>query len=262
MNAKLERTPDAPHKSPVHARMKTVALTCGLVLAASNAWAGPPFITDDPEPTETGTFENYLFVEGTRADGEFGSPAVGAEINYGPFADTQLTFSFPLNPNPGPGGYGIVWSPLGVGVKYRFIEEDEQGWRPQVAFFPSVAIPVGSAQRGAPVTWLLPLWAQKSFGDVTVFGGGGFTVNPGEGNRDFENWGLAFLAPVTTKLQLGAEIFGVSRASISDGGSAAVGAAAIYDFDQTWHLVGSVNTGIERERQDALSFNVALKWTR
>lgn len=224
--------------------------------------AGPPFITDDPEPTGTGHFENYLFVEGTRAGGAFGTPAVGAEINYGPFADTQLTFSFPLEPNPGAGGYGVVWAPLGAGMKYRFVEEDDSGWRPQVAFFPSVSIPVGNAQRGAPVTYLLPLWAQKTIGDAVLFGGGGFTINPGAGNRDFFNWGLAAMAPPVANLQLGGEVFGVSRASVADGGSAAVGVAAIYDFDDTWHLVGSASTAVANRREDEFAFNLALKWTR
>ena len=71
----------------------------------------------------------------------------GIEINYGAFENTQLTWSVPLNPNPGPGGIGVVWAPLGGGVKYRFIEEDEDGWRPQVAFFPQISIPVGPANR-------------------------------------------------------------------------------------------------------------------
>jgi hypothetical protein len=116
--------------------------------------AGPPYVTDDPEPTDTGHWENYLFVEGTHAGGHFSGPPVGVELNYGAFPDTQLSLSFPLNPNPGPAGMGVVWEPLGGGVKYRFIQEDDNGWRPQVAFFPQVFIPVGPANRGAPVTEL------------------------------------------------------------------------------------------------------------
>jgi hypothetical protein len=88
---------------------------------ASPAIAGPPYVTDDPEPTDTGHWENYLFVEGTRAGGHFGGPPAGVELNYGAFSDTQLTWSFPLNPNPGPGGMGAVWAPLG-------------GWR-QISFY-------------------------------------------------------------------------------------------------------------------------------
>jgi hypothetical protein len=143
------------------------------------AVAGPPFVTDDPEPTDTGHFENYLYTQGTRVSGEALEPGVGTEIDYGAFADTQVTWAVPLNPNPGPGGMGLVWAPLGGGVKYRFIQEDDHGWRPQVAIFPQVFIPVGSSSRSTPTTELLPIWMQKSFGSWTTFGGGGTPITRG-----------------------------------------------------------------------------------
>jgi hypothetical protein len=40
-----------------------------------------------------------------------------------------------------------------------------------------------------------------------------------------------------------------------------VGMAAIFDFNDRWHLVGSANTGIYNRRADLFSFNFALKWT-
>jgi hypothetical protein len=234
-----------------------------LLLLIRPVCAGPPYITDDPEPTPPGQFENYLYVEGTRATGAFDAPGAGIEINYGAFADTQLTWSVPLNPNPGPGGMGLVWAPLGGGVKYRFLEEDQNGWLPQAAIFPQISIPVGSASHGSPVTELVPVWLQKSFGDWTAFGGGGFVNNPGAGNRDYEIYGAALQRQVTNSLALGCEMFGQTRSSFDDGSSTAVGLAALYDFSDTWHLVGSVNTGIVNAHEaDRFSYNLALKWTR
>lgn len=244
-------------------RFRSVLWALGAVMAlATPALAGPPYVTDDPEPTDTGHFENYLFTEGTRMDGHLGSPAVGVEINYGAFEDTQLSFSFPLNPNPGAVGMGVVWAPLGGGVKYRFIEEDEDGWRPQVAIFPQISIPVGAATRGAPVTELLPIWLQKSFGpDWTMFGGGGFTNNPGDGNRDFANYGFALQHQITPNFALGGEVFGQTRDSVDDAASTAVGLAALYDLSDQWHLIGSVNTGVVHREADEFGFNIAIKWT-
>jgi hypothetical protein len=232
------------------------------MLAAVPALAGPPYITDDPEPTDTGHWENYLYTESAHLSGQRVTPEAGIEINYGAFADTQLTWSIPLNPNPGPGGMGVVWAPLGGGVKYRFIEEDDNGWRPQVAFFPQISIPVGPANRGAPTTELLPIWMQKSFGAWTAFGGGGYTNNPGPGNRNFTNYGLALQRQVVDNLALGVEMFGQTRDSVAGRASTAVGMAAIFDFNDTWHLVSSANTGIVNARQsDLFSYNLALKWT-
>ncbi|MGH6888973.1 MAG: hypothetical protein ACREHF_07225 [Rhizomicrobium sp.] len=227
-----------------------------------HAFAGPPYLTDDSEPTDTGHFENYLYVEGTSAAGAFAAPGVGFEINYGAWTDVQLTWSAPLNPNPGPGGMGIVWAPLGGGVKYRFLEEDDDGWRPQAAIFPQISIPVGAAAHSTPVSELLPLWLQKSLGPWTTFGGGGLVNNPGSTNRDYAIYGWALQRDVTKTLQLGAEIFGQTRSATGFGASTAIGLAALYDFSDRWHLVGSVNTGIVNAREaDRISYNLALKWT-
>jgi hypothetical protein len=241
---------------------RSITLFAILFFVTTPALAGPPYITDDPEPTDTGHWENYLYIESARVPGQTPTPEAGIEINYGVLENTQLTWSVPLNPNPGPGGLGVVWAPLGGGVKYRFIEENENGWRPQVAFFPQVSIPVGPATSGAPVTELLPIWMQKRSGPWTVFGGGGFTVNPGPGNRNYLIYGLAVQRQVLDNLALGVEMFGQSRDSMSDHATRAVGVAAQYDFNDTWHLVGSLNTGILNAHQgDQYSYNLALKWT-
>jgi hypothetical protein len=229
--------------------------------AASPSIAGPPYVTDDPEPTDTGHWENYLFTESTHVAGQTDRPEAGIEINYGAFPDTQLTWSLPLTPNPGPGGMGVVWAPLGGGIKYRFIEEDDNGWRPQVAFFPQVFIPVGPANRDAPVTELFPIWLQKSLGAWTMFGGGGYNRNPGPGNKDFASYGIALQRQIVSNLALGVEVFGQGADTTTDRASTAVGVGAIFDFNDLWHLVGSANTGIAGARADQFSFNLALKWT-
>ena len=48
----------------------TLSLVVLSLAAATPAWAGPPFLTDDPEPTETGHWEIYgplLETEGSGA---------------------------------------------------------------------------------------------------------------------------------------------------------------------------------------------------
>jgi Putative MetA-pathway of phenol degradation len=236
---------------------------CLVATCTPTAQAGPPYVTDDPEPTDIHQFENYLYVQGTNAAGSFQSPGVGLEINYGAFANTQLSWSIPLNPNPGPGGMGLVWAPLGGGIKYRFVEEDSEGWRPQVAVFPQIFIPVGSASRSSPTTELLPIWLQKSFGAWTAFGGGGYTRNPGANNTNFAIYGWALQRQINPKLALGVELFGQTHDTAADRGSTAAGFAALYDLNKTWHLIGSVNTSVAGTAEnDQFSFNFALKWTQ
>jgi hypothetical protein len=241
-----------------------ITLLCGLAAAQlfCAAHAGPPFITDDPEPTPNGRFENYLFVEGTHAGGANSYPVVGAELNYGASANLQLTGSLPLCLNPGAGGLGQVWAPLGGGVKLRFIQEDENGWRPQIGIFPQLSIPYGPASHREKVTGLLPVWMQKSFGAWTSFGGGGYNINPGAGNRNFYSYGWALQRQLDDRLALGLELFGKTRDSDDGRASTALGLGGIFDLSRDWHLVGSFNTRIAGgQASDYFSYNLALKWT-
>jgi hypothetical protein len=224
--------------------------------------AGPPYVTDDPEPTDTGHWENYLYSQGASTASQSLRAQAGIEINYGAAENTQLSWSVPLNPNPGPGGMGVVWAPFGGGVKYRFIQEDEDGWRPQVGFFPQVFIPVGPLNRGAPVTELLPIWMQKTVGKWQAFGGAGYTFNSGTGNRNFAIYGAALQYQLTEDFSVGGELFGQTSDSVHDRAATAAGVAAQYDFNKLWHVVGSLNTGVVAASQsDRLSYNIALKWT-
>jgi hypothetical protein len=237
---------------------------CCLVTAGVSemAGAGPPYVTDDPEPTDTGHWENYLYSQGASTAEQSLRAQAGIELNYGAAANTQLSWSVPLNLNPGPGGLGVVWAPFGGGVKYRFIQEDEDGWRPQVSLFPQVFIPVGSLNHGASVTELLPIWMQKTVGKWTGFGGGGYTFNSGPGNRDYVVYGGALERQLTETLSLGAELFGQTSDNVHDRGAIALGVAAQYDISRLWHVVGSFNTGvIAASQSDRFSYNLALKWT-
>jgi hypothetical protein len=235
-----------------------------LVLAMSgSAWAGPPFATDDPEPTEYGTFENYLFSEAIRFNHQTTGTAVGLEINYGAFPDTQTSATIPLTYAPGDDGkmqYGP--GPLLLGVKYRFIEEDDDGWRPQVAFYPQVNIPLDRQVGTTNVNWLLPIWAQKSFGPWTTFGGGGYWINPGPGNQNYYFVGWAILRQVTPNLHLGAEIFHQSASFIHEASQTSYNGALLYDFSDHWHIVASAGSGIIRaEQSNQFSYYLGLEWT-
>lgn len=65
-----------------------------LALLARPAVAGPPFVSDDPEPTPYHQFEIYTFNNGTNTrDGTAGE--TGIDFNYGAAPDLQLTATLP-----------------------------------------------------------------------------------------------------------------------------------------------------------------------
>ncbi len=184
-------------------------LLCLGAVALPAAWAGPPFITDDPETVEYQHGEFYIATQyANNKDGKEGT-LPHFEVNYGVVPDVQLHLLVPfafVHPNGGPTIYGL--GDTEVGVKYRFIPESET--TPQVGTFPIIHLPTGDSDRGlggGHVPAFLPLWVQKSWGPWTTYGGGGYWINPGEDNRDF--WQLGWLAQrkITESLTLGTEIF-------------------------------------------------------
>jgi hypothetical protein len=72
-----------------------------LVLAAP-AHAGPPYTTDDPEPTDTGHWEDRLFLDSLQTPG-LTTSQTGFDINYGAAKDLQLTLLAPLDYESGGG---------------------------------------------------------------------------------------------------------------------------------------------------------------
>jgi hypothetical protein len=164
--------------------IKRLDILLVLSVAPTAVFAGPPFLTDDPEPTETGHWEIYapqLDWNGRNRDYE---GSFGAEINFGAAEDVQLTLGLPVAFAHDAGGSRAGADDVSISVKYRFYQDEEAGT--QVAFFPGVTLPTGSNGFGADrMTALLPVWFQKDAQAWLLFGGGGYAINPGPGNRDY-----------------------------------------------------------------------------
>lgn len=161
-------------------------LLCSAIFAPSASWAGPPFITDDPEPVGLHRGEFYIASQyANDKDGKSGT-LPHFELNYGALPDTQLHLLVPLafvHTNGGPTEYGI--GDTEVGVKYRFIHETDT--TPQVGIFPILRVPTGDSDRGlggGQVPLFLPVWLQKSLGPWTTYGGGRLLDQSGRGEQE------------------------------------------------------------------------------
>ncbi len=223
-------------------RQATAWLATGLLaLSASIARAGPPYFTDDPEPTDLGHWEIYAFgsASGTpsRWDG-----ATGFDLNYGAAKNLQITATLPLDIVHDRGTH-IAAGDIELGAKYRFFHNDQAGF--SIAVFPRVFIPTAGRRFGSgKVGVLLPIWAQKDFGDWSLFGGGGYTINPGAGNRNFWQSGLALRRTLSPRLSLGGEI--AHRGADAAGGRdyTAVNLGAIYRLNKIASVLLSGGPGI------------------
>lgn len=242
------------------ARISILAVIA-LALSVAPAVAGPPYTTDDPEPTEPGHWENYAFIAGVQSPGETAGQA-GFDINYGAAKNLQLTLIAPLDFDHQAHdevGAGDVQ----VAAKYMFLHRSDHGLLPDVSFFPALIIPsqargFGAARLGA----FLPFWAQKDFGAWSTFGGGGYDINPGPGNRNFTLAGWAVTRQVTKRLNLGMEIYHQTPSAVGGKALTAVAAGVIYQATKHFALLVSAGPGVQEARSAGRGvFYLSLQFT-
>jgi hypothetical protein len=231
---------DDGHGAPslMSGKRLTVAVSIFLAATPSPLLAGPPFLTDDPEPTELGHWEIYSPLIEADGKGESFSGSVGAELNYGAAPNLQLTLGLPAAYEHGDAGWRWGAGDLAFSAKYRFYHDAARGF--SIAAFPGLTFPTGTnGMSTGKVTALLPIWAQKDIGPWSIFGGGGYAINPGLGRRDYWTSGIACTRSFSEHLLLGLEA-DRQGADTKDGrGSTSLGFGAIYQLKTPLRLLAS-----------------------
>lgn len=261
---------DVPIMTPRGSGRIRAVLAAALVVFGSplpDAVAGPPFATDDPEPPELGRFEINIAAIGSYFQGGRQGSLPDFDINYGAAEDIQIHVGVQNGFAKQQGtvtrdGYGDTE----LGLKYRFVEEDEDGWRPQISAYPILELPTGSATKqlgtGEP-RLLLPIWLQKSIGPWTTFGGGGYWLNPQNGvtpEKDYWFAGWAVLRRLDEQWNVGGELFWQSPNGEEIATGAAFNLGGEYDIDDDHHILFSAGRGLEDpSRFNAFSFYLGLQ---
>ncbi len=181
------------------------------------------------------------------ADGWSGT-APQFEVNYGAISNVQIHLIAPLAydlPVHGPRHYG--YGDTELGLKFRFIEETAHC--PQAGVFPLLEIPTGDHKNGlgnGHVQAFLPLWLQKDLGnDWTVYGGGGYGINPGAGNRNWGYVGMVAQRQVLKSVLLGGEIYHRTALDVSGRNETAFNLAMVTDFGDHHHILFSAGRSID-----------------
>jgi hypothetical protein len=214
------------------------------------AIAGPPFVTDDPEPAEYGRWEvNYALTGTLVQDGGSASlPLIDA--NYGLLPDLQFHIQPQSDYVRSETGAHFGLGDTEIGVKYRFIEENEHGLTPMVSVYPLFEIPTGDQKLGlgdGVVRTFLPIWVQKTFGKWTTYGGGGIWLNPGPTGKNAWFLGGVALYQVTDDLQLGGEAFLQTAEAPGEKNSPGFNLGGSYALTQDYHLLFSVGQGLANQ---------------
>jgi Putative MetA-pathway of phenol degradation len=191
----------------IHRRL----IAIGFLLAISLAQAGPPFVTDDPEPPPPGGWEiNVPFtVERTPGKTEMDAPLL--DLNYG-LPDLQLKLEFPIKIVHEDGGNTTAGAgDLLLGVKWRFLNNEHSHL--QLGIYPQLLLPTGDDARGlgeGRPAFVFPIVAQKSWDAWTLYGNVGFWWQTVAGTRSYFYAGAALEREINERLTLGAELFGNS----------------------------------------------------
>ena len=165
----------------------TIGLTIQIAFSfALSAFAGPPYLTDDPDPVPYHHREFYTIFasDKTAASNSYIGPAI--ELNNGVAPNTLahliIPYAYSAQDRVSFSGMGDIE----MGIKFRFQPETRR--MPAIGVFPLMEISTGDVAKGLGNgrTWFkVPIWFQKSWGDWTSYGGFGYAFNSAPGQRDF-----------------------------------------------------------------------------
>ena len=249
-----------------------IALSLGLLFAPT-AHAGPPYQTDDPDPVDYHHFEMYAFELSDSTGKNAGGTIVelpAYEVNYGAAPGLQLHLVVPPTVAFLPGGatsnYGLGDTELGA--KLRFVKETKHV--PELGIFPFFELPSGNAAKGLGVgkTWYrMPLWFQKSWGPEdtqwTTYGGGGETIVPQDGYKNFPFAGWLVQKQLNKKISLGAELYGHGAegpAALSTRASTLLDLGGNYEFHDGFDLLFAAGRSIYGQPETYTYLSLYWTW--
>lgn len=231
-----------------------------LLCQIQSVHAGPPFLTDDPEPVPYKHWEFYIASINTFQPHDWSGTAPHIEVNYGFVHHMQIHLLLPLNYSYVPHvsshfGYGDTE----LGVKYCFVQETDH--RPQIGTFPIFEIPTIKNNRftDGRIKVFIPLWIQKSWNKLTSYGGIGYWFNPGTGNKNslFAGWEVQYdFSPVVT---LGGELYYQSAQTVGDTSVTAFNVGGSINPSAYTHIIFSL--GHSLIHGNFFSSYLGLLWT-
>jgi Putative MetA-pathway of phenol degradation len=206
------------------------------LLAIASGQAGPPFVTDDPEPPPPGGWEiNVPFIiERTPGKTEMDAPLF--DLNYG-LPNIQLKLEVPIKiEHEDNNGTAAGVGDMLLGVKWRFFNDEQ--WQLQVGMYPQLLLPTGDDSHGlgeGRVAFVLPLVAQKSWDKWTLYENVGFWWRTAAQTRNYVYAGIVLERELNDRLTFGVELFGNSPKER--------GANSVFAFNigGTWKLSRHLN---------------------
>ena len=227
---------------------KSILLIGLFIFLITPIFAGPPFITDDPEPVPYKHWEFYISsVDFLQTDTKSGT-LPHFEVNYGVIPNVQLHLQIPINylleENKFDYGYGNTE----FGVKIRFLNLKES--KIQMGVFPVFQIPTVRNENFSTnhVQSFLPVWVQKSWEKLITYGGVGYCFNPGNNNRNWEFAGWEAQYAFTENLTFGGEVFYKTATESKSKDYLGFNLGGSINFSEQFHFIFSAGQSITGEK--------------
>ena len=208
---------------------------------ALEAFAGPPFLTDDPEPVDFRHWEFYVASIQNFHMGETDATLPHFEINYGVVPNVQLHLIAPLGYVHTVEGNHYGYSDTELGIKFRFVEESETA--PQIGVFPLIELPTGNQNEElgtGKAQVYFPIWVQKSWGKFTTYAGGGFWYNPGVGQQNWTFGGWEAQYDFSEVVTLGGELYYQTADTQDSQSSGGFNVGGYINLNENDHILFSV----------------------
>jgi len=242
-------------------RMKYIFFTGILMtLCVQPTNAGPPFVTDDPEPVGYRHWEYYISTFNTFGTNNSTGIIPNVEVNYGLVPNVQVHIILPLNYiYSSQRGFRSGYANTELGLKYRFVQEDEN--IPQIGTFPIIEIPtINNSEFGSGhIQLFLPVWAQKSWGKLTTYGGAGYWINPGITNYNWFFTGVEMQYDLSPVLTLGGEIYYHTKDSYQSKSSLGFNAGGSFNTSKKFHIIFSAGHSLIND--SFITTYLGLLWT-
>ena len=240
------------------------AAACSVLFASRLAVAGPPFVTDDPEPVAYQHHEFYIATQLTKTAGGTSGTLPHIEYNYGPIPDLMIHILIPYAfSDPENGSWENGPGDIELGVKYRFLQETDR--LPMAGVFPLVVTSTGDIKKGlgnGSIQMFLPLWLQKGWGSWQTYGGGGYWINNADGAKNHWFFGWQLQKDLSEKLTLGGEIFYTTAEASGEDNSMGFNLGGISNINERNHLLFSFGRGLSNiSATNEFSSYLGYQWT-
>jgi hypothetical protein len=235
------------HKMNSMNKLLKAFFTVVTLALCESAYAGAPFVTDDPEPVAKNNFEVNYALSKTWVEDSTSAALPSVDINYGYLDDVQLHLQSRYTYQAGGGNSQSGLDNTEVGFKYRFVHENKNDVEFMLGIYPMLQLPTGSKKLGdasGRTQLFLPIWAQLNTDKWTLYGGTGYKINNYPSSKNSWFLGATALYHVNDNFKIGGELFRESATTQGDQYSSGFNLGGIYNIKSDYALLFSAGRAL------------------